>query len=99
MHETPSQTNSLIRRSDLRVEMSDSDGGNRNGGNQQGGNQQGGPPPIPPNRGGRQVFGWVLAAFIIALLIMAFSSPFGGQKEVKWSDFVNLVKAKSVEPE
>ncbi len=104
MHETPSQTNSLIRRSELRVEMSDSDGGNRQGGSQQGGNQQGGsqpggPPPLPPNRGGRQVFGWVLAAFIIALLIMAFSSPFGGQKEVKWSDFVNLVKAKSIEPE
>jgi cell division protease FtsH len=103
MHEMPSQNHSLIRRGDLRVEMSDSDGGNRQGGNRpggnDGGNQPGGPPPLPPNRGGRQVFGWVLATFIVALLIMAFSSPFGGQKEVKWSDFVNLVKAKSIESE
>ena len=102
MHETPSQFNSPSLRSELRIAMSDSDGGNRSGGtggNRPDGNQPGGPPPLPPNRGGRQVFGWVLATFIVALLIMAFSSPFGGQKEVKWSDFVNLVKAKSIEPE
>ncbi|MFN9125169.1 MAG: ATP-dependent zinc metalloprotease FtsH [bacterium] len=102
MHQTPRPSNSTApaSRDLIRVAMSDSDGGNRPGGNS-GGNQPGGPnqPQLPPNRGGRQVFGWVLAAFIFALLIMAFSSPFGGQKEVKWSDFVNLVKSKSIEAE
>ncbi|MFN5495487.1 MAG: hypothetical protein ACK5C3_02780, partial [bacterium] len=65
MHQTPRPSNSTApaSRDLIRVAMSDSDGGNRPGGNS-GGNQPGGPnqPQLPPNRGGRQVFGWVLAA-------------------------------------
>jgi cell division protease FtsH len=89
-----------ILRNPLRIAMGDSDGGNRPGPNQ-GGNQPGGPtpPPLPPNRGGRQVFSWVVAAFVIALLIIAFSSNLGGQKEIRWADFINLAKTKSLEPE
>jgi len=38
-------------------------------------------------------------AGLITLLIVAFSSPLGGQKEMVWLDFMNLVKAKSIDPE
>jgi cell division protease FtsH len=105
MNETPRQhilplssdSGALARRGfdgGIRLEMSDSDGGGNRQGNQPGGPT---PPPIPPQRGGRQVFSWVVAALIFALLFIAFSSSLGGQKEVKWSDFVNLMKTKSVE--
>ena len=46
---------------------------------------------MPPNRGGRQVFSWVIAALIFALLILAFSSSMSGQKEIRWNDFKNLM--------
>jgi cell division protease FtsH len=76
----------------IRIEMSDQDGGNRPGGS---------PPPggpaMPPNRGGRQVFSWVIAALIFALLILAFSSSMSGQKEIRWNDFKNLMQARSIE--
>ena len=76
--------------------MSDDDGGQRGG---QRPNGQGGPggPNLPPQRGGRQVLGWVMAAALFGLLIIAFSSSSGGQKEVKWNDFMNLVRQRAIE--
>jgi cell division protease FtsH len=83
------------RLGDLRMETSEQGGGNQGGG---GGSPPGGP-QIPPNRGGRQVFTWVIAALIFSLLILAFSSSMSGKKEIRWDDFKNLMQARSIEPD
>jgi cell division protease FtsH len=82
----------------VRLAMSDDEGGQR-GGQRPGGPTGPGGPNMPPQRGGRQVLGWVMAAALFGLLILAFSSSSGGQKEVKWNDFMNLVRQKAVDLE
>jgi cell division protease FtsH len=82
----------------VRLAMSDEDGGQRGGQRPNGPGGAGGP-NMPPQRGGRQVLGWVIAAALFGLLILAFSSSSGGQKEVKWNDFMNLVRQKAIDPE
>ncbi|MFZ9916200.1 MAG: hypothetical protein ACO3IB_12835, partial [Phycisphaerales bacterium] len=88
-------TNKLIP-TGLRSLMSAPEGGER--GPQQGPGGPGGP-LTPQQRGRRQVFPWLVFAGLLTLLIIAFSSPLGGQKEMVWLDFMNLVKAKSIDPE
>ncbi|MFM7051433.1 MAG: ATP-dependent zinc metalloprotease FtsH [Planctomycetota bacterium] len=88
----------------LRTLMAAPEGGDRRpqgSGGPGGPGGQGGPggPITPQQRGRRQIFPWLVFAGLLTLLIVAFSSPLGGQKEMSWLDFMNLVKAKSIDPE
>ena len=58
----------------------------------------GGGPTMPPSGGGRQVMGWVMFAGVVALLVIAFSSPLGGQQEIPWADFRRLVDSNVIAP-
>ncbi len=58
----------------------------------------GGGPTMPPSGGGRQVMGWVMFAGVVALLMIAFSSPLGGQQEIPWADFRRLVDSNVIAP-
>ena len=61
-----------------------------------GGGGPNGAPQVPPQRGGRQVVGWIMFAAAMALLVAVFFSPKAG-REMPWQDFMNLASSGGID--
>ena len=73
-------------------------GGSSNGsGGGAGGGSGGGGPPVPPQpqRGGQQVFTWIMIASMIGLVVLALQT-FSRPAEITWTTFKGLVEQNKV---